>query len=179
MLALAKRGNIRRMAELETPNISIPVILPESSALSSDYIMQCINDGIFTTSYPAAKIMFRAQNILQIHRDLNEHCSTLYRRRMAEKLGRPDSAEVEFYVPSPEKYDVALLHFIGLTVEEEMYALSITDANRKFGKGSFMHIIWKPEELFGEKKELAKAMGISKPSAEFFIPFPYVYGGLR
>ena len=30
MIALAKRGNIRRMAELETPNISIPVILPES-----------------------------------------------------------------------------------------------------------------------------------------------------
>ena len=49
MLALAKRGNIRRKEEMDTSSISIPVILPESSTLSSDYITQCVKEGVITS----------------------------------------------------------------------------------------------------------------------------------
>lgn len=178
MLAIAKKGNSRRKSEVENRTISIPVIVPESHAISSDYILQCIEDGIFTTSYPAAKMMFDVQNIVQMHRDLNGNCPSLYRRRMVEKLGRPESIQVEFYIPSPEKLEEAKLHFIQLAIEEEMYAASFEDAYRKFGEGNFTRTVWYSSELSGRKKELAKAMGISGPSVMFFTPSPYVYGEL-
>lgn len=178
MYALAKKGAIRRKAELETRNTSIPVILPESHVISSDYITKCIDDGMFTTSYPAARMMFDGQNILQIHRDLNEHCASFYRSKMAEKLGRPDSLEVEFYIPAPDKYEKALLRYIELTVEEQMFALTKADAKIKFGKERFFCIEW--NVLSGKKKELAKAMGIDADMpAKFFIPYAYTYADYR
>lgn len=179
MLALAKHGNLRRKEEMDTRGISIPVILPESSTLSSDYITQCVKEGNFVTSYPAAKVIFGKQNIIQIHRDLNEHCSSTYRRIMAEKLGRPDCLQIEFYIPDPRKKEAALLHFYELAIQEEMYATSLTDACRKFDEETFEKTVWNQSELVGKKKELASAMRISAPSVMFFTPFPYVYGEIK
>lgn len=182
---MAKKTNklvtatIRKRAENDFRSMSVRVILPESHEISADYIKKCIEDGIFSASYPAAKLLFDVQNIVQIHRDLNEHCTTGYRRIMAEKLHDPTCTQIEFYIPDPASYEKALMHFFQLAIEDGKFERSAKEAMRRFGQGNSVRILWQESELTGKKKELAEAIGISGSSVMFFVPFPYMYEKLK
>ena len=174
----AKKETRRRRVTNDYREINIPLVLPERNELGDNYIAQCIDDGIFSTSYPDAKLLFDRANIVQIHRDLNEMACSGYRRKLSKKLGYgDDGTQIEFYIPAPAKYDKAIETYVELAVEEGKFAGSIVEATGKFGEDHFMRIVW--SEISGRKEELAKAMGIDGPSAMFFVPFPYMYEKIK
>lgn len=87
----------------------IPVYIPGSHTLKSDYIYECVENNFYSTSLNEAIERFGRNNIVQIHRDLPGSPTARYRRLLAKKKKCPVddflAAQVEFYIPLPEKLD--------------------------------------------------------------------------